>query len=107
MSVVLQSPAMPPQAVELEVLRRVSVLLHEVANAVDRYTDSVEDSARAGNAPAVTEGDLGDLAVAWNSVGDALVAIQGAPADRDRPREDLTSIEANLAAVRDIILRQT
>jgi hypothetical protein len=97
---------MPPQAVELAVLRRVSVLLHEIGNAVERYTDSVEDSARAGIAPAVGTVDLSDLAASWNAVGDALLSIQGAPPREDEPRGDLSDIESSLAAVRDIILRQ-
>jgi hypothetical protein len=101
---------MPPQAAEIDVLVNIGELLHEIADAVERYAESVADTAAQGIAPAVEPADLADLAAAWTQVGHSLAGISGGPAlpaHPAQPRPDLASVQANLATVRDIVQKQT
>ena len=97
---------MPPSAVEVQVLLRVSELLREIADAVEDYARSAEAGAAQGAAPAVEPSDLADLVAAWNTVGQSLGTISGVAALTDAPRPNLTTVEQSLTTVRDIVRRQ-
>jgi hypothetical protein len=102
----LQFSAMPPQAVEIDVLINIGVLLGEIGAAVEDYATSVRETAVQGIAPAVELPDLEALTAAWNEVGSAMARMSETSDVPAEPRASLTSIEAGLATVLDIVQRQ-
>lgn len=98
---------MPPAAAEVRVFERIGELLHELAEAVERYARQTERQVREGQAAAIPQPELAELAAAWNRVGAALAALPGAPVSADAPRQDVVAIEESLTRVLAIVRRQT